>query len=179
MAPGIARAANRVVSNEAAYSAVGEKAYFFNTAPQVQRKPNASVIPVVYGILNPIDKKLESTASFAFMQNIEVLDDSIRYLIQSDTLGFEVVSPTSITNATEIKALEIYPNPATTHFCVANVTGNKNTIRITNLNGAVVYTTTFSSSILKTISTKELAAGTYIVELESDGKITKTKLTKN
>ena len=179
MVPGVARSANRVISNEAAYSAVGEKAYFFNTAPQVQRKPNASVIPVVYGILNPIDKKLESTASFAFMQNIEVLDDSIRYLIQSDTLGFEVVSPTSITNATEIKALEIYPNPATTHFCVANVTGNKNTIRITNLNGAVVYTTTFSSSILKTISTKELAAGTYIVELESDGKITKTKLTKN
>jgi len=113
------------------------------------------------------------------MQNIEVLDDSIKYLIESDTLGFEVVSPTSVSNATDVKSLEIYPNPATTHFCVANVNGNKNTIRIINLNGAVVYTTTFSSSILKTISTKELAAGTYIVELESDGKITKTKLTKN
>ena len=179
LVPGVARSANRVVSNEAAYSAVGEKAYFFNTAPKVQRKTNASVIPVVYGILNPLDQKLESTSSFAYMQNIEVLDDSIRYLIESDTLGFEVVSPTSVSNATDVKSLEIYPNPATTHFCVANVTGNKNTIRITNLNGAVVYTTTFSSSILKTISTKELAAGTYIVELESDGKITKTKLTKN
>jgi hypothetical protein len=55
------------------------------------------VIPVVYGILNPLDQKLESRATFAFMQNIEVLDDSIRYLIESDTLGFEVFTIPTVT----------------------------------------------------------------------------------
>lgn len=181
MAPGIARSGNRVVSNEAPYAAVAEKAYFFTASPIAQRKTNSTVIPVAYGILNPVDKNTESRSTFALMQNIEVLDDSIKYLIESDTLGFEVLPtfPTSVQNTVKNSELTIYPNPATTHFCVANVSGNKNTIRITNLSGAVVSSTTFTSTMLKTISTKDLAVGTYIVELESDGKITKTKLTKN
>lgn len=171
-ANGAVSSLSRNLSIEPDYATMGDKAYFFSVAPTVQRKTNSSVIPFVYGILNPADKKIESKSTFAYLQNVEILDDSLRWATQSDTLGFEILptSPAAVHNVAD-NQISIYPNPATTHFTLANVTGKNNVVRIHNLQGAIVSTTKFGASLVKVISTKELVPGTYLVEVESDGKL--------
>lgn len=170
----------RVVSQEAAYSAVNDKAYFTCASPIVQRNANGSVLPIVYGVLN-VDQKIESASGISYMQNVEIRDDSIAYLSQKDTLGFDVPEtwPVGVENTVKNEGgLTIYPNPATSHFSVANVAGKNNTIKVYSMNGSVLINETFAPVLFKAISIKDLAVGTYVVELVSDGKVQKTKLIK-
>ncbi|MEZ5047287.1 MAG: T9SS type A sorting domain-containing protein [Chitinophagaceae bacterium] len=168
----------RVLSTETPWISVAEKCYFHNASQYALSTSNSSILPIVYGVLNS-DNTLESPAGFNYMQNVEFLEDSVAYGQQKDTLGFQVAPtwPVSTVNVTE-STFAIYPNPASTHFLMTNITGRENTINIYAMNGSLVKKETFAASLVKNINIKDLASGTYIVELVSDGKAQQTKLIK-
>ena len=81
---------------------------------------------------------------------------------------------------TGVKAVEkmsdkiVYPNPANTAFNVKATTGNATTVNVYSLIGQLLLTT----HQMKDISIVHLPAGTYMVQIDSDGKRSTEKLVK-
>jgi alpha-tubulin suppressor-like RCC1 family protein len=64
--------------------------------------------------------------------------------------------------------IEIFPNPATNHFCIGLPENDKKfEITITDMTGKIIYTTIETEKQIIEINTKDFANGIYIVQIQS------------
>ncbi len=120
----------------------------------------------------PVDRSNPTDVSFT-------IDPAVA--ASSDANRFEVRFTTSTLSSGSIEKLEgisIYPNPTidgTFSIAFNNVTGEKE-IRLTNMLGQKVYSTTSQDSREITINNLDLPAGTYVVTITIDGNKHSEKL---
>ena len=96
----------------------------------------------------------------------------------------ELVSTTLINDIDNVKSVSIYPNPASENENITLIYDmqNENSIlTIFNINGSVVYNSKLAKKGLKThnIDSENLKKGTYIISLNSNGKIFNKRLIVN
>jgi hypothetical protein len=90
--------------------------------------------------------------------------DSTMLTVVTDDLGFE----------THTATLEIYPNPANSHFVVAGLNGESQ-IEVLNILGEKVYSIRSTNS-QESISVSNLPTGTYFVKISQNDKMVTKKL---
>ncbi|TND07772.1 MAG: hypothetical protein FD123_2923 [Bacteroidetes bacterium] len=91
----------------------------------------------------------------------------------TDTSGCHVILSTSLDHALNGTSVRVYPNPAHDLLMIETSGLAGGTIELTDIAGAVVLRTNFSSSVIS-VDLSGLAAGTYFARLDTpEGKIVK------
>jgi hypothetical protein len=74
---------------------------------------------------------------------------------------------------------EVYPNPATTTLTVSNNSGlSVSNMELLDLNGKVLYNSTWGNQLEKNIDISPLQTGMYILKLTFDGQISSKRIIK-
>ena len=85
----------------------------------------------------------------------------------------------SISNVQDNSRISVYPNPSTGPVFVSGLSG-KTTVTVTNINGQVVFSNTFTNSSNVKFDLSNQANGIYSVRIENAaGVITRSVLISN
>jgi hypothetical protein len=64
-------------------------------------------------------------------------------------------------------AIQVYPNPVSDNLTISSKAGGKNSIKIIDARGQIIYSATLNSSKEEIISFKEFASGFYILFVDN------------
>lgn len=85
-------------------------------------------------------------------------------------------SPISTAQLTDFEDINIFPNPISSNFTIQINSEKETHVKISNLNGSLIYENEFSESVL--IDSETWISGFYICQLTSNGKFKTIKLIK-
>ncbi|MBL0047024.1 MAG: T9SS type A sorting domain-containing protein [Bacteroidetes bacterium] len=92
-----------------------------------------------------------------------------------------ILAPNSILTASKnSNTLLIYPNPTSGTFTLnmpSKISGNSN-LKIRNLVGKAIYQTTLTNTAVMHVDIRNFSAGIYIIEIESQSEVYRSKLVK-
>jgi hypothetical protein len=73
----------------------------------------------------------------------------------------------------------VYPNPATNNLTISNNSGlSVSNMELLDLNGKVLYNSTWGNQLEKQIDITQLQTGMYILKLSFDGQISSKRIIK-
>jgi hypothetical protein len=146
-----------------------------NSYFEVQKSTNGKdwrTIEIVEGALNSYEAQSYKVADYS-------IESQMNYyrLKQVDLNGEESISEivyAIVGKANKSFEVYAYPNPTTDYISLNGVDENSD-IRILNLQGEIII----STNQTKNIPTTGLAAGIYLVQVQSKGKVYQEKIVKN
>jgi ELWxxDGT repeat protein len=150
---------------------------------EVQRSTDGSHFSKIGSVMaagnSATEKKYSYTDLTAFEQNSATLYYRLNTIDKDGQQAYSkvvkvIVSPGKI-------ELSVYPNPAQDALYISHKTAASSLFQILDMNGKVVYNgKTASAGHERTkINVSNLSAGTYIIRMESDNKISSVKFVKN
>ena len=100
-------------------------------------------------------------------------DDTKKEVWQSQSSAS--VFPLGYKNVVESNDFNIFPNPAQNNFTIELKNTTSGTIRIVDLNGKLVYSSTINE-MNQMVDCSSIANGLYLVQIEANGVVTSSKL---
>lgn len=85
---------------------------------------------------------------------------------------------TGIAGVTRILNVSVYPNPATSRVCISNPQGLRCDYELTDITGKVWLRGTIGNQLLKEVRLDRLAAGSYLLHVNSSGSSREFKIIK-